>query len=118
MFIYAYSVYHKERAKMWRRPIVPLTDDERDNHLFRIPDDPKRFPVLPELSQSLDGRSATQPQITKSSENIPKTESPVSKVPAHMTDSSSNLKTSGALTTQESAVKTMTTPPRVLQLVN
>ena len=27
-----------------------MTDSERDNHLFRIPDDPKRFGALPELT--------------------------------------------------------------------
>ena len=48
---------------MWKKPIIPLTDDERDNHLFRIPDDPKRFRILPELS-GLKERSLTQPQIS------------------------------------------------------
>lgn len=59
------SVYHKERAKMWRRPILPLTEDEMDNHLFRIPDDPVRFPVLPDVFPSPKPmeRSKSQPQM-------------------------------------------------------
>ncbi len=54
---------------MWRRPIIPLTDDERDNHLFRIPDDVKRFDVLPQLSslkESFQERSMTQPEMSSS----------------------------------------------------
>lgn len=57
-----FNAYHKERSKMWRRTILPLTDEERDNHLFRFSDDPKRFRVLPELS--LGDRSMTQPLIS------------------------------------------------------
>ena len=60
----SYSVYHKERSLMWKKPIFPLSEEERDNHLFRIPDDPKRFRILPELTQSLNERSLTQPQMS------------------------------------------------------
>lgn len=50
---------------MWRRQIIPLTDQERDNHLFRIPDDPIRYPVLPEVfpSPKLGDRCQSQPQM-------------------------------------------------------
>ena len=50
---------------MWRRPIIPLNDDERDNHLFRIPDDPIRYPVLPDVFPSPKPmeRSQSQPQM-------------------------------------------------------
>ena len=46
---------------MWRRPIIPLTDEERDNHLFRIPDTSK---FVLEMLSSLGPRSLTQPQMT------------------------------------------------------
>lgn len=49
-FILFISAIHKERALLHRKDIKPLTDLERDNHLFRIPDDPKRFGSLPELT--------------------------------------------------------------------
>ncbi|XP_071128270.1 uncharacterized protein [Mytilus edulis] len=45
-----FNAIHKERALLHRKDIIPLTDSERDNHLFRIPDDPKRFGALPELT--------------------------------------------------------------------
>ncbi|KAL3851655.1 hypothetical protein ACJMK2_015384 [Sinanodonta woodiana] len=45
-----FNVYHKDRSKFWKTPIVPLTDEERDNHLFWIPEDPKKFRALPELN--------------------------------------------------------------------
>lgn len=53
---------------MWRRPILPLSDEERDNHLFRIPDDPIRFPVLPDVfpSPRLGERSQSQPKMETS----------------------------------------------------
>lgn len=38
-----YSTVHTERSKLYRRTIVPLQDWERDNHLFRIPDDVSKF---------------------------------------------------------------------------
>lgn len=47
---YFFSAIHKERALLHRKDIKPLTDVERDNHLFRIPDDPKRFGPLPEIT--------------------------------------------------------------------
>ena len=28
---------HKERQQLWKRPIEPLNEEERDNHLFRTP---------------------------------------------------------------------------------
>ncbi|XP_033746510.1 uncharacterized protein LOC117331748 isoform X3 [Pecten maximus] len=34
---------YKERGTLWKRQINPLNDEERDNHLFRIPDDYQRF---------------------------------------------------------------------------
>ncbi|XP_069101496.1 uncharacterized protein [Argopecten irradians] len=34
---------YKERGTLWKRTINPLKDEERDNHLFRIPDDYQRF---------------------------------------------------------------------------
>lgn len=47
---YDFNAIHKERALLHRKDIKPLTDVERDNHLFRIPDDPKRFGPLPEIT--------------------------------------------------------------------
>jgi len=90
------SVIHKSRQKMWRRPIVPLTDEERDNHLFRIPDDPKRFRVLPELGHSLGERSMTLPQMTGSMSALPSQVDPrVSQltVPSSFNDPSLRLTT-------------------------
>ncbi|KAH3893049.1 hypothetical protein DPMN_017188 [Dreissena polymorpha] len=67
-----FNVYYKSRQKMWRRPIIELTEEERDNHLFRLPDDPKRYPVLPELGT----RSLTQPQMTTVTAEPARTEKP------------------------------------------
>ena len=68
-FLVHCSVYHRQRSLMWKKPINPLTEEERDNHLFRIPDDPKRFRILPELTQSMKERSLTQPQMSTLSGN-------------------------------------------------
>ncbi|XP_056000936.1 uncharacterized protein LOC130048351 isoform X2 [Ostrea edulis] len=38
-----FNTVHTERSKLYRRTIVPLQDWERDNHLFRIPDDVSKF---------------------------------------------------------------------------
>ncbi|XP_053378149.1 uncharacterized protein LOC123529262 isoform X2 [Mercenaria mercenaria] len=117
-----FNVYHKERTRMWRRPIVPLTEDERDNHLFRIPDDPKRFRVLPELSHSLGDRSLTQPQISTVSVNASKTDPPFSQLTAPTSFNDPSLKTSTepsrTITMEQSALSQPVTKQPVLQLVN
>ncbi|KAL4225876.1 hypothetical protein ACF0H5_013865 [Mactra antiquata] len=113
-----FNVYHKERMKMWRKPIVPLTDEERDNHLFRIPDDPIRFPVLPELGE----RPASHPLVEKSSPV--KSEPTINKLSSSMLADTEVSKQTRNVTTDVTAqvVPTekspLTNPPRVLQLVN
>lgn len=73
---------------MWKKPIVPLTEEERDNHLFRIPDDPKRFRILPELSEDLRERSLTQPLMSSLTNNPTFTQPRLSKltVPSSFND--------------------------------
>ncbi|KAK3601780.1 hypothetical protein CHS0354_016147 [Potamilus streckersoni] len=61
-----FNVYHKDRSKFWKTPIVPLTDEERDNHLFWIPDDPKKFRALPELNHPMNiSAEFLQPQSSQ-----------------------------------------------------
>lgn len=45
-----------------------MSDAERENHLFRIPDDPKRFGALPELSlgPQIPGDPAQESKTTMS----------------------------------------------------
>ncbi|KAL5013481.1 hypothetical protein ScPMuIL_007751 [Solemya velum] len=38
-----FNVFHKNRPRLWKRPIKRLSDAERDNHLFRIPMDRFNF---------------------------------------------------------------------------
>ncbi|XP_060570277.1 uncharacterized protein LOC132728621 [Ruditapes philippinarum] len=117
-----FNVYHKERTRMWRRPIVPLTEEERDNHLFRIPDDPKRFRVLPELSNNLRERSVTQPQISTNSVNASKTDPQPStlSVPTSFNDPSLQTSTepSRTVTMEKSALSQPMKAPKIMQLVN
>ncbi|KAJ8301728.1 hypothetical protein KUTeg_020715 [Tegillarca granosa] len=49
-----FNAIHKEREGLWKKTIVPLTDSERDNHLFRIPDDPKSLDYYQSLNLVLE----------------------------------------------------------------
>ena len=107
---------------MWRRTIVPLTEEERDNHLFRIPDDPKRFRVLPELSHNLGERSVTQPQISTVSVNASKTDPQPSQLSAPTSFNDPSLQTSTepsrTVTMEQSALSPPIKSPKIMQLVN
>lgn len=107
---------------MWRRPIIPLTDEERDNHLFRIPDDPKRFPVLPELSPKLGERSVTQPLMSTVTVNRSKTDQALSNLTASVSTTEPIPKSSPEptkmITTEQPAFRQPITAQKTLQLVN
>lgn len=62
-----FNAIHKERAVLHRKEIKPLTDAERENHLFRIPDDPKRFGSLPELTLGPQSPGLSPPGLTQKS---------------------------------------------------
>lgn len=47
-YLFFSSVFHKNRPRLWKRPIKHLTNAERDNHLFRIPMDRFNFMSLEE----------------------------------------------------------------------
>ncbi|XP_021347646.1 uncharacterized protein LOC110446691 isoform X2 [Mizuhopecten yessoensis] len=76
---------YKERNKLWKRTINPLKDDERDNHLFRIPDDYQRFgkprpvfdvdPTPPTVTETKSilrspGRNTNQSGVTMSADPV------------------------------------------------
>lgn len=118
-----FNVYHKERRRIWRRPIIPLTDEERDNHLFRIPDDPKRFPVLPDLPCSLGERSVTQPQISTVKINESKKDTSVTQLNGTVASSNDSPQKTSAeptktITSEQPAFSQPINRQRTLQLVN
>ncbi|XP_048243138.1 uncharacterized protein LOC124146111 isoform X2 [Haliotis rufescens] len=58
-----FNVYHTNRNNLWKREINPLSADDRDNHLFRIPDDPDVWGPVDNTGFDLQ-RSYTQPIIS------------------------------------------------------
>ncbi|XP_052781235.1 uncharacterized protein LOC128217855 isoform X2 [Mya arenaria] len=113
-----FNVYHKSRQRIWRQPILPLTDEERDNHLFRIPDDPKRFRILPTLS--LGDRALTQPQISTLTALPSRTDPEHSRltVPSSYNDPTLRMTSepTGLLSNQQTAVSPAMNTQRTLEV--
>ncbi|XP_067683346.1 uncharacterized protein [Haliotis asinina] len=58
-----FNVYHTNRNNLWKREINPLSEDDRDNHLFRMQDNPDLWGPVDNTGFDLQ-RSYTQPVIS------------------------------------------------------
>ncbi|RUS70710.1 hypothetical protein EGW08_021530 [Elysia chlorotica] len=78
-----FNVYHKNRSKLTLRPIVHLREEEKENHLFRVPIfSASRYPrPLPQVNQ----RSQTaQARL------VPDQSNPVKDVPSKLNKNTNN----------------------------
>ena len=71
-----FSLYHKERGSLHKRPIEPLSDEEYNKHLFRLRSAPdsygkyKQGYVIPEYEDVIHRRNKTNPTRIDVSINV------------------------------------------------